>query len=333
MTENLTYEKSGVSQTRGDTASTSAQNLLISTLSKKVRRGAILSYDASFKNYKKPRLIVGSDGVGTKLKYAFAFNKHKNVGKDLVAMCVNDIARWGAEPIIFAVYRATGKINLKVLDEVTQGVVEACNEAGCSYISGETAEMPGFYEGGEYDLGGFAVGVYEEKKLIDGKDIRVGDVLVGLASSGLHSNGFSLVRRVFPPEKIKSDKKLIDMILTPTKIYVSTINALVKKFDIKAIRHITGGGLPGKLAPIIPAGLSAEIRKNSWEISEIFVLLQKEANISEKQMFNTFNMGIGMVVVVSAVDLTKVLESLNSLKEKAFVIGNIVSSKKKVTFV
>ena len=287
---------------------------------------------------KNPVLVSGTDGVGTKLKLAFLMDKHNTVGIDCVAMCVNDVICCGAKPLFFLDYIAVGKNVPERVASIVEGVAEGCVQAGCALIGGETAEMPGFYPVDEYDLAGFSVGVVDKKKILNNKKMKEGDVIIALPSSGVHSNGFSLVRKVFDVEKadIKTPlaelggKSLGETLLTPTKIYVKPIMALVEKVKVKAISHITGGGFYENIPRSIPDGFGAKIDKKSVKILPIFELLAKTGNISERDMFNTFNMGVGMSVVVAKEDAEKALSILRANGEDAYVMGEIVKSDNKI---
>ena len=287
---------------------------------------------------KNPVLVSGTDGVGTKLKLAFLMDKHNTVGIDCVAMCVNDVICCGAKPLFFLDYIAVGKNVPERVASIVEGVAEGCVQAGCALIGGETAEMPGFYPVDEYDLAGFSVGVVDKKKILNNKKMKEGDVIIALPSSGVHSNGFSLVRKVFDVEKadIKTPlaelggKSLGETLLTPTKIYVKPIMALVEKVKVKAISHITGGGFYENIPRSIPDGFGAKIDKKSVKILPIFELLAKTGNISERDMFNTFNMGVGMSVVVASEDAEKALSILRANGEDAYVMGEIVKSDNKI---
>jgi phosphoribosylformylglycinamidine cyclo-ligase len=287
--------------------------------------------------YEEPVLVSGTDGVGTKLKIAFMMDKHDTIGIDCVAMCVNDIACSGAEPLFFLDYIALGKNKPEKVAEIVKGVADGCVMAGCSLIGGETAEMPGFYPVDEYDVAGFAVGIVDKKKIINGKSIKEGDTLIGIASSGIHSNGYSLVRKVLAPsnQKLSQEVKALgttlgEELLKPTRIYVKTILDLKDKFKIKGISHITGGGFYENLPRMLPEGLGIKVKKGSWPILPIFDLLQSLGNISEKDMFNTFNMGIGLAIVVDSKIAGEVVSYLNRDKEDAYIIGEIVSGKSEV---
>ena len=291
-----------------------------------------------FKNMEKPTMVSGTDGVGTKLKLAFLLDKHDTVGIDCVAMCVNDIACAGAQPLFFLDYIACGKNFPEKIAEIVSGVSEGCVQAGAALIGGETAEMPGFYPEDEYDLAGFAVGIVDEKDLITGRDIKPGDVLVGMASSGVHSNGFSLVRKVFDMTRESLDTRyeelgctLGEALLAPTKIYVKPILALLDEVQVKGISHITGGGFYENIPRSIPDGLGARVQKSSVKILPIFDLIAKRGGISERDMFNTFNMGVGMCVIVDKADADKALGILGGQGEDAYVIGEIVKSEEKIT--
>ncbi len=284
--------------------------------------------------YIEPILVSGTDGVGTKLKIAFLMDKHDTIGIDCVAMCVNDIVCSGAEPLFFLDYIALGKNRPEQVTEIVKGISKGCIEAGCALIGGETAEMPGFYPDGEYDVAGFAVGIVDKSKIIDGKNIKEGDKIIGIASSGIHSNGYSLVRKVLSPTKEKLKEKvkslgstLGEALLKPTKIYVKTILDLKDKFEIKGISHITGGGFYENIPRMIPEGLGVKVFKGSWPILPVFNLLQEVGMIDENNMFNTFNMGIGMVIAVDNEIADSVLEYLNKEKEEAYIIGEVVSGK------
>ncbi len=287
---------------------------------------------------KNPVLVSGTDGVGTKLKIAFLMDKHNTVGIDCVAMCVNDVICCGAKPLFFLDYIAVGKNVPERVASIVEGVAEGCVQAGCALIGGETAEMPGFYPVDEYDLAGFSVGVVDKKKILDNKKMKEGDVIIALPSTGVHSNGFSLVRKVFDVEKadIKTPiealggKSLGETLLTPTRIYVKPIMALVNKVKVKAISHITGGGFYENIPRSIPDGFGAKIEKQAVKILPIFDLLAKTGNICERDMFNTFNMGVGMSVVVAKEDVDKALAILRANGESAYVMGEIVKSDNKI---
>ena len=293
-------------------------------------------YSIAGEKMEEPVLVAGTDGVGTKLKYAFLADKHDTIGIDAVAMCVNDIVCQGAKPLFFLDYFATGKLSPEVVATVVSGVAEGCRQAGCALIGGETAEMPGFYADGEYDIAGFAVGIVDRKNVINGKQIKAGDVLIGLASSGIHSNGYSLVRRLFGDNLHSHDldryddrlkDKVLNVLLTPTKIYVRSILDLIAKVKVKGIAHITGGGFIENIPRIFPEGIGCEIVKDSYPLPEIFSIMREKSETSDAQIYNTFNMGIGMVVCVDEKDVDATLASLAASGEKAYVIGKTVKGK------
>lgn len=287
----------------------------------------------------KPVLVSGTDGVGTKLKLAFLMDKHDTVGIDCVAMCVNDIICCGAKPLFFLDYIACGKNIPERIASIVSGVAEGCVQSGAALIGGETAEMPGFYPVDEYDLAGFSVGVVDKSKILDPSTMKAGDVVIALPSSGVHSNGFSLVRKVFDVENsdIKSPreelgrKSIGETLLTPTKIYVKPVLALLEQVKVKGISHITGGGFYENIPRSIPDGFGAVIERNAVRVLPIFDLIAKEGNISERDMFNTFNMGVGMSIVVAREDAEKAVEILKANGEDAYVIGKIENSEDKIT--
>lgn len=286
-----------------------------------------------------PVLVSGTDGVGTKLKMAFLMDKHDTVGIDCVAMCVNDIICCGAKPLFFLDYIACGKNYPEKIAQIVSGIAEGCVQSGCELIGGETAEMPGFYSEDEYDLAGFSVGAVDKAKVLDKTKIKEGDVIIGLASSGVHSNGFSLVRKVFDVENADLKAPVAELggaslgetLLTPTKIYVKAMVELFKHVDVKSVSHITGGGFYENIPRSIPDGFGAKIDKASVKVLPIFKLIAEKGNIPEHDMFNTFNMGVGMSVVVPADEVEKALEILKAQGEDAYVIGEIVKSDEKVT--
>ena len=290
-------------------------------------------FDLASLGYKEPVLISGTDGVGTKLVVAKMSNKHNTIGIDCVAMCVNDIAAQGAEPLFFLDYIACGKNDPALLEQVVAGVADGCVQAGSGLIGGETAEMPGMYDEDEYDLAGFAVGVAEKSAIVDGSTIAEGDVLIGLPSTGVHSNGFSLVRKAlfekagYTVDTVLDEldgEKLGDVLLTPTKIYVKALSPLFKAGVVKGVAHITGGGFIENIPRMIPDGLAAHINLGSWPVLPIFDALEKAGEIDHMEMFNIFNMGIGMVLAVNAEDADKTMELLKSNGEAGYVLGNIV---------
>ena len=290
---------------------------------------------------KKPVLVSGTDGVGSKLKLAFIMDKHDTVGIDCVAMCVNDVICSGAKPLFFLDYIACGKNIPERIADIVKGVAEGCVQSGSALIGGETAEMPGFYPVDEYDLAGFSVGVVDKEKILNNKEMQEGDVIIALPSSGVHSNGFSLVRKVFDVENadIKTPlerlggKSIGETLLTPTKIYVKPILALLEEVKVKGISHITGGGFYENIPRSIPDGLGAKVNKSAVKILPIFTLLQETGNIPERDMFNTFNMGVGMSVVVNKEDADKAIEILKANGEDAYIIGEIIKSDDKIIIV
>jgi len=290
-------------------------------------------FSLSQEKIEDPVLVSGTDGVGTKLMIANLINKHDTIGIDLVAMCVNDILTCGAKPIFFLDYLATGKLEKSKMFDIIKGITQGCKKAGCALLGGETAEMPGFYPKGEYDLSGFAVGIVERKKIITGENIKPGDILIGLASSGLHSNGFSLVRKILlEQEKIELNEFLGNLnislgeeLLKPTRIYVNGILSLLEKFQIKGIAHITGGGFYNNIPRILPHGTAAHIYKDSWPHLSIFKLIQDKGKISDKEMYHTFNMGIGLVMIVAAEQKKSILQDLKQSGESAYHIGEVIT--------
>lgn len=292
--------------------------------------GALFSI-AKAKDMQEPVLVSGTDGVGTKLKIAFLMDKHDTVGIDCVAMCVNDVICCGAEPLFFLDYIACGKNQPQKISEIVKGMADGCLMAGVSLVGGETAEMPGFYDPGEYDLAGFTVGILDKSKIIDGSKIIEGDVVIGLASSGLHSNGFSLVRNVLRPNEVNVNEliqsfsaTLGDELIKPTRIYVKPILELIRNVEIKGIANITGGGFIENIPRVLPDGLCAKINRGSWPVLPVFSYLQQAGDIAENDMYNTFNMGIGMVVVTSKDNATKAVAELERLGEKPYIIGEII---------
>ena len=295
-------------------------------------------FELDLKDIKKPVLVSGTDGVGTKLKLAFLMDKHSTVGIDCVAMCVNDIICSGARPLFFLDYIACGKNVPEKIAEIVEGVASGCIQAGAALIGGETAEMPGFYPIDEYDLAGFSVGIVDKEKIIDNKKMKSGDVIIAIPSSGVHSNGFSLVRKVFNVENNDisvrvselGGKSIGETLLTPTKIYVKPILALINEIEVKGISHITGGGFYENIPRSIPDGLGAVIKRGSVRVLPIFELIAKKGGISEREMFNTFNMGVGMSVVVAEQDAEKALKILKENGEDAYIIGEIANSEEKI---
>lgn len=297
-------------------------------------------YALNTEKIKEPILVSGTDGVGTKLKLAFLMNKHDTIGQDCVAMCVNDIVCCGAKPLFFLDYMALGKNVPEVVATIVKGVADGCKMAGCALVGGETAEMPGFYQQGEYDLAGFSVGVVEKEKMINSQNIEVGDQVIGIASSGVHSNGFSLVRKVFDikEENINEYQEELGMslgeaLLTPTKIYVKAILALLEEVQVKGISHITGGGFYENMPRMLREDVSLKIQKDSYPVLPIFRLIQKVGNIPERDMYNTFNMGIGMAVIVKKEEAQKAIAILEQQGEKAYIIGEVIEGQKDIEIV
>jgi phosphoribosylformylglycinamidine cyclo-ligase len=330
----MTYKQAGVDIAKGDRFVS-----LISPLARRTFRPEVMADIGSFsglfkldiRKWKNPVLVSGTDGVGTKLKIAFMVGRHDTVGIDLVAMCVNDILTCGAEPLFFLDYFATGKLSPDSAASVIKGIAEGCREAGCSLIGGETAEMPGFYPRGEYDLSGFAVGVVDRGRIIDGRKIRSGDSVIGIASNGLHSNGYSLVRKVFFDAKKMSVRKKLpetgcslgEELLRPTKIYAKVIDSLKSRVEIKGMAHITGGGIDGNLPRVLPLDHGAVIVEKSWPVPPIFEVVRRLGNVPERDMRRTFNMGIGYIVVVPDSQKEKTLGFLVKKGENAFIIGRV----------
>ncbi|PGY07975.1 phosphoribosylformylglycinamidine cyclo-ligase [Bacillus sp. AFS031507] len=300
--------------------------------------GALFKPDLT--KMEEPVFVSGTDGVGTKLKIAFAMNKHDTIGIDAVAMCVNDVIVQGAEPLFFLDYLACGKIIPEKIEAIVKGIADGCVQAGCSLIGGETAEMPGMYQDEEYDIAGFTVGMVDQKHVIDGSKVKEGQVLIGLASSGVHSNGFSLVRKVLLEDAKLSLGDYVDelgaelgsVLLEPTKIYVKSILSTVRKYTVYGLVHVTGGGFYDNIPRILPKGYQAEIKEGSWKVPGIFSFIQKSGEISDYDMFRTFNMGIGMILVVDSADTTAIIEHLQTLGEDAFVIGTVQKGTEDVVF-
>lgn len=337
------YAKAGVDITAGY----KSVELIKKHIAKTNIKGVISSiggfgglFELDLKGIKKPVLVSGTDGVGTKLKIAFLMNKHDTIGIDCVAMCVNDIICVGAKPLIFLDYIACGKNYPEKISEIVKGISKGCVQSNCALIGGETAEMPDFYSKDEYDLAGYSTGIVDKSKIINNSLIKKGDIIIALSSSGIHSNGFSLVRKILNIDnsninnvvKELGKKSIGEILLTPTKIYVKPILKLLKKIKVKGISHITGGGFYENIPRCIPNGLCAEIEKNKIKILPIFKYIQKIGNIEERDMFNTFNMGVGMCIIVSKKDAEKTIEILNSCKENAYIIGKIIENKEKIIF-
>ncbi|MBF0608871.1 MAG: phosphoribosylformylglycinamidine cyclo-ligase [Magnetococcales bacterium] len=331
----LTYKDAGVNIAQADAFVNEITPMVRRTFRKEVLSdiGAFYSlFRVDLTRYNDPVLVSSTDGVGTKLKIAFMLNKHDTIGIDLVAMCANDILTAGAEPLFFLDYLAVGRLDKAVAVDILRGITEGCLQAGCSLVGGETAEMPGFYAENEYDISGFVVGILNRGDAVDPNDIQAGDSVIGLASTGLHSNGYSLVRRLFLDiNKLDVNvhmptlgKTLGEELLTPTKIYVKTILNARETLKIKAMAHITGGGLTGNLPRILPKGHGIRIRLSSWDVPPIFQLVQKMGNVDDQEMFKTFNMGIGYVLITHREDAQRALEVLSQSGQQANIIGEVI---------
>jgi phosphoribosylformylglycinamidine cyclo-ligase len=339
LKESLTYKDAGVNI---DTANRLVER--IKSIAKTSFRPEVLTDIGGFsglfsldtRKYKKPVLTSSTDGVGTKLKVAFMMNRHDTIGIDLVAMSVNDILAQGAEPLFFLDYLSTSKVDLTIQEDVITGITSGCREAGCALIGGEIAEMPSFYKEGEYDLAGFVVGAVDQDKIIDGSKVKSGDKIVGIASSGVHSNGYSLVRKiVFEKLNLNLDKRieafgrtLGEELLEPTKIYVKPVLEIVSEFHVHGISHITGGGLLENIPRILPDNCQAVIHKGSWEILPVFTFLQEKGNVAESEMFRTFNSGIGMALIVPGEEADEVISRLSNMNLKSYLIGKITTRVK-----
>jgi phosphoribosylformylglycinamidine cyclo-ligase len=339
MPKAMTYADAGVDIDKADQLVG-----VIKKIAKNTRQSGVIGEIGGFgglfslntDDFERPVLVSSTDGVGTKIKVAFMMNRHDTIGIDLVAMCINDILVQGAKPLFFLDYLAVDKLDAGVATAIIQGVGEGCRQAECALIGGETAEMPGVYNEGEYDLAGFGVGIVDNDRIVDGSEIRVGHKVIGIASSGLHSNGFSLVRKIcFDHLKLDIDSHVAELgktigeeLLTPTRIYTCVIRSLLKDLPIHGLAHITGGGIVDNIVRIIPNATSLVIRKKSWEVPPIFPFLQKAGNIPEKEMMRTFNNGIGMVAIVPERSAQDVLERLAGMKENAWLIGEIAERKK-----
>ena len=326
----LSYKDAGVDIDAGD-----ALVERIKDVAKRTRRPEVMSGLGGFgalcqlpTGYKEPVLVSGTDGVGTKLKLAMDVGIHDSIGIDLVAMCVNALLVTGAEPLFFLDYYATGKLNVDIASSVVTGIGKGCEQSGCALVGGETAEMPGMYEGEDYDLAGFCVGVVEKSGIIDGSSVRIGDKLIGIASSGPHSNGYSLIRKIIdvsgdPLDSPFGDSTLGETLLAPTRIYVKPVLNIIKQFQVNALAHITGGGLLENIPRVLPRNTRAVIDTNSWEQPAIFDWLQQQGNVESREMYRTFNCGIGMVMAVSADEADSILDMLRQHGENATVIGSI----------
>ena len=334
----ITYEDAGVDVHRGYQAVEKIKSHVKRTQSKNVLTdigGFAGLFSLDLDGIKNPVLVSGTDGVGTKLKLAFELGKHDTIGIDCVAMCVNDIICQGAKPLFFLDYVATGKIAPDHIEQIVKGIADGCQESLCSLIGGETAEMPGFYQDGEYDLAGFAVGVVDQDKIITGASIEKGDVVIGLPSSGVHSNGYSLIRKLIEADNLdlkKYDETLGETygeaLLKPTKLYVKAIKAAQQAVAIKGIAHITGGGFIENIPRMLPKGLAANIDIRTIHKPPIYTWIEKVSGLDKEELYNTFNMGIGMIMVVKEGEVTKTIKSLEAVGEKAVIIGNIVEGSK-----
>jgi phosphoribosylformylglycinamidine cyclo-ligase len=339
MQKKLTYADAGVDIDKADQLVDT-----IKEIAKKTRRTGVMGEIGGFgglfslntTSMDSPVLVSSTDGVGTKLKIAFLMDRHDTVGIDLVAMCVNDIAVQGARPLFFLDYLATGKLKTGTVTQIVKGVGEGCLQAKCALIGGETAEMPGFYRDNEYDLAGFAVGIVDNSKIVDGSEIRPGHQVIGIASTGLHSNGYSLVRKIcFEVLGLEVDSHVSELgktigeeLITPTRIYTETIQSLVRDLPIQGLAHITGGGIMDNIIRVIPQACGIAIKKGSWEIPPIFSYLQQAGNVDEQEMMRTFNNGIGLVAVVPEENAQEVLNRLTGSGEKAWVIGEVTKTRK-----
>lgn len=331
----ISYKDAGVDIIAGDQLVEK-----IKPFAKKTMRNGVLGGLGGFgsmfeipKNYKNPVLVSGTDGVGTKLKLAFETNNHKTIGQDLVAMCVNDILVQGAEPLFFLDYYACGKLSVSQATDVIKGIADGCQIAGCALVGGETAEMPGMYNEGEYDIAGFSVGIVEKQNIIDGSKVKSGDTVIGLPSSGPHSNGYSLIRRLLKETKTNlndsfDDKTFADVLLAPTKIYVKPLLNLIKKLEVKALAHITGGGLTENIPRVLPPHLAVEINLSSWQKPNIFSWLQTAGNLTDQEMFKTFNCGIGMILILSQENKAQAFEILKLMDQESIELG-MVSQREK----
>lgn len=336
-TKKLTYKDAGVDTKEGERAVTLMKDHVKRTFNENVLTG-LGSFGSLFQidvaTMSQPVLVSGTDGVGTKLKIAFMMDKHDTVGIDCVAMCVNDVLCQGAKPLFFLDYIATGKVKAEKIADIVKGIAEGCRQSGSALVGGETAEMPDFYGEGEYDMAGFSVGMVDKEKIITGEHVAEGNVIIGIASSGIHSNGYSLVRKVFFDKmNMKVDtyvdelgQTLGEALLTPTKIYAAACNAVLPKYDVKGIVHITGGGFFENIPRILPEGLAAKIKVGTWKVPPIFPYIKKCGNIDKIEMFSTFNMGVGMMMIASAKDADAAVKELRAAGETADIIGQIVKS-------
>ena len=334
----LTYKQSGVDIDEGNRAVDLIKGKIKSTYDNNVI-GDLGNFSGlyslkDFVNMEEPVLLSSTDGVGTKLKLAQMMDKHDTVGIDLVAMCVNDLICQGAKPLFFLDYIATGKLVAEQVEQIVGGIADGCKMAGCALIGGETAEMPGMYSEDEYDLAGFSVGIADKTKIVSGKDVKAGDTLIGIQSSGIHSNGFSFVRKIFlETYNYKLDQHIEELgmtlgeaLLTPTKIYVQLVLDLIKNHQLKAIAHITGGGVIENITRVIPKGLGININKNSWEKPAIFKMIENFNAIDERELHKSFNMGIGLVLIVNKENAQEIVDYINTTDEKAYIIGDVVDT-------
>ena len=339
--ENMTYSQAGVDITNGNKAVDMIKPIVKSTFRPEVVTdlggfGGLFALNKD--KYEEPILISGTDGVGTKLKVAFDTGVHNTIGIDAVAMCVNDVLVNGAEPLFFLDYLAVGKLEPEQVAQVVEGVAEGCRQAGCALIGGETAKMPGFYTPGEYDVAGFTVGIVDKKKMIDGSTIKEGDVVLGLPSSGLHSNGYSLARKVMfekagykPEDKVELLGTTVgEAMLKPTRIYVKTVLGMLEKAEVKGMAHITGGGFLENIPRVLPDDVDVIIEEGSWPVPPIFSLIESIGNIEKKEMYRTFNMGIGYVIITDQANAMKICDYMSEIKEEVYLIGMVVSGDKKV---
>lgn len=331
----LSYKDAGVNIDAGNTLVERIKGAV-----KETRRPEVMGGLGGFgalcalpQKYREPILVSGTDGVGTKLRLAMDLKRHDTIGIDLVAMCVNDLIVQGAEPLFFLDYYATGKLDVDTASSVIKSIAAGCKQSGCALVGGETAEMPGMYHGDDYDIAGFCVGVVEKTKIIDGSKVKAGDALIALSSSGPHSNGYSLIRKILQLSQVDptttqlENKSLAESLLAPTRIYVKNILALIEKLDIHAIAHITGGGFWENIPRVLPANTQAQIDGASWQWPAIFSWLQQTGNVTTHEMYRTFNCGVGMVMVIAAEEVSDALQLLNQLGENAWLIGKIVASK------
>ncbi len=328
MTAAVTYQKAGVDIDKAEHLVTSIKKMARATNVPGVV-GGIGGFSALFDikkyNLKHPLMVTSTDGVGTKLEIAELTGRHDTVGIDLVAMCVNDLVTCGARPVVFLDYYATGKLNLEISRAVIKGIADGCKQAGCALVGGETAEMPGFYNGDQYDLAGFAVGLVDKSKVIDGRSVKAGDAVIGFASSGFHSNGFSLIRKVYSKSELAGP--IGKKILAPTVIYVKPVLALLEKVKVKSLAHITGGGFYDNIPRVVPDHLGIQVDGNRIPTPEIFWDVMERAHLGLREMFRTFNMGIGMVAVVSKKDAALAIQTMKRFKIKAYEIGEVVKGK------